>query len=105
MTHFVEKAIVKIENFPSVEHYYREASCTHRLKDVKIPLFFLSALDDPIMGSKVIPIDKCHENILIGVTKTGGHLGYFEGMLLPSKQWFPEPTFEFLKYFVNENLQ
>jgi predicted alpha/beta-fold hydrolase len=72
------------------------------LQDVKIPLFFISAKDDPIMGSEVIPIDKCHKHILIGVTAAGGHLGYFEGVVLPTTQWFPRPTLEFLNYFINK---
>jgi predicted alpha/beta-fold hydrolase len=36
------------------------------------------------MGAEVIPIDKCHKHILIGVTAAGGHLGYFEGVVLPT---------------------
>jgi len=72
---------------------------------VKIPLFFLSAHDDPIFGNKTIPYDKVFENILIGVTKAGGHLGYFEGTVLPHKQWFPEPAFEFLNFVRDQTIE
>ena len=72
------------------------------MKDIKVPFFFLSSVDDPIMGPKVIPIDHCYDNILIGVTKAGGHCAYFEGSFLPKSQWFPKPTFEFLNYFTQE---
>lgn len=51
------------------------------------------------MGNKVIPIEHCHENILLGVTKYGGHICYFEGGFLPSSQWFPRPVFEFFNFF------
>lgn len=61
-----------------------QASCHNLLQDVKIPLFFISAKDDPVMGADVIPIDKCYKYILIGVTKAGGHMGYFEGMFWPT---------------------
>eukprot|EP00347_Sterkiella_histriomuscorum_P004112 403361706 len=101
LTHFIERIITKIEGIKSWQEYVLESSCTHRLQDIKIPLFFLSAHDDPVFGNKCIPIDKCHENILIGVTKAGGHLGYFEGAFLPHKQWFPEPTFEFINQIYN----
>jgi predicted alpha/beta-fold hydrolase len=94
---------MKIEHFKGgLPFYYNESSCTQRLHDIKIPLFFLSALDDPILGNKTIPIDKCYENILLGVTKAGGHIGYFEGLIFPGRQWFPEPTFEFLNFYINK---
>jgi len=98
LTHFIEKIITRIEGIRNFQEYVLESSCTHRLQDVHIPLFFLSANDDPIFGNKCIPIDRCHQNILIGVTKAGGHLGYFEGKILPFKQWFPEPCFEFFNF-------
>jgi predicted alpha/beta-fold hydrolase len=56
------------------------------------------------VGKKSIPYGHNNENILLGVTKTGGHLSYFEGALLPTKQWFPEPTFEFLNYLKNKDV-
>ena len=90
--------VARIEGIKNFQEYVLESSCTHRLQDVRIPLFFLSAYDDPIFPSKCIPIDKCYENILIGVTKAGGHLCFFEGNLLPHKQWFPEPCFEFFDF-------
>jgi predicted alpha/beta-fold hydrolase len=103
LNQYIDYIILRTENFRNLQHYYHEASCTHRLQDIKVPVFFLSANDDPIMGKEVIPIEKCHENILIGVTKAGGHLGYFEGMLLPHRQWFPEPTFEFLNFYAKQS--
>ena len=84
LSNYIENIIVKIENFKNVSQYYHESSCTHRLHDIKIPLFFLSSFDDPILGNKTIPIDKCYENIFLGVTKAGGHIGFFEGFLCPS---------------------
>eukprot|EP00349_Pseudokeronopsis_sp_Brazil_P005537 CAMPEP_0202959588 /NCGR_PEP_ID=MMETSP1396-20130829/3771_1 /ASSEMBLY_ACC=CAM_ASM_000872 /TAXON_ID= /ORGANISM="Pseudokeronopsis sp., Strain Brazil" /LENGTH=121 /DNA_ID=CAMNT_0049678237 /DNA_START=926 /DNA_END=1291 /DNA_ORIENTATION=- len=102
LSKYVEKLTVKVEGFKSVAHYYHESSCTHRFKDIKVPSFFISTEDDPVMGSKCIPIDKCGHNILIGVTKAGGHVGHFEGIFLPYRQWFPEPAFEFLNHFVEK---
>lgn len=67
-----------------MKSYLTKCSIGHRLHEFNIPTFFLSSNDDPIMGNKVIPYDKCYKNILLGVTKAGGHLGYFEGTLLPA---------------------
>jgi len=61
----------------------------------------LSSNDDPILGNKCIPIDKVSENVMIGVTKAGGHVGYFHGFIAPRGQWFTEPAFEFVNYFVD----
>jgi predicted alpha/beta-fold hydrolase len=99
LTSYTNNVITKLENFKTVSSYYHKSNCTRRLHKIKVPLFFLSALDDPIMGSEIIPFDKCYENILIGVTKAGGHIGYFEGFILPKGQWFPQPSFEFINYF------
>ncbi len=104
---FSERVTVKTEGtrYKSLNHYYHECSVTHRMQDIKKPTFFISSLDDPIMGPHVIPYEKCYENILLGVTKAGGHLTFFEGLFLPSGQWFTKPTFEFLNYFVKKQVE
>lgn len=60
------------------------------------PFFFLSALDDPFFGPDVIPINHCHDQILIGTTAFGSHVSFMEGKYFPKGLWFPKPTFEFL---------
>jgi predicted alpha/beta-fold hydrolase len=56
LSQYIERVIVKMEGMKSVAQYHHDSSCTHRLHDIKIPLFFLSALDDPVLGNKSIPI-------------------------------------------------
>lgn len=85
LTSYSEKVIVKVCGFKDIDQYYFESSCTHRLSNIQIPVFFLNAIDDPIFGSDVIPKEANHENVLIGTTEFGGHLGYFEGLLFPHK--------------------
>ena len=97
-----EHVIIKLTGHKTAREYEIDSSCTHRLKDIKIPYFFLASSDDPIMGSKVIPIAHCHENILLAVTKYGGHVCYFEGTFLPTSCWYPKPVLEFLNYFAKE---
>ena len=67
---------------------------------IKKPFFFISALDDQMFGPKVIPIGEVHDNILLGVTRRGGHISYLEGGLLPTGQWWTKPTMIFLDYFM-----
>jgi predicted alpha/beta-fold hydrolase len=97
--HF-SKLVAKVAGYKSVKEYFFDSTISHRLKDIRVPTFFLNSLDDPLYGPHVIPIDCCYENILIAVTKTGGHICYFQGSILPTSQWFTEPAFEFLNYFI-----
>ena len=94
------KIIARIAGYKSLNDYFTDADVTHRMKNIRIPTFFLNALDDPFYGPDVIPVSNSNEKVLIGVTKTGGHLCYFTGFLLPTGQWFVEPMFEYLNYFV-----
>jgi len=54
--------------YKSYDHFLWESDVTPRMHKISKPFFFLSALDDPFFGSKVIPIDHCYDQILIGTT-------------------------------------
>ena len=83
------------------EHAFNLASSVkNHLHLIKKPFFFISALDDQMFGPKVIPIGEVHDNILLGVTRRGGHISYLEGGLLPTGQWWTKPTMIFLDYFM-----
>ncbi len=100
LTQYIEKILIKLEGFPTVEDYYENSSCTSLLHLVDSPLFLISALDDPIIGNKQLPYNHTNDKILLGVTSAGGHLSYFEGLILPHRQWFTEPSFAFLNHFI-----
>eukprot|EP00352_Strombidinopsis_acuminata_P009410 CAMPEP_0176358150 /NCGR_PEP_ID=MMETSP0126-20121128/15326_1 /TAXON_ID=141414 ORGANISM="Strombidinopsis acuminatum, Strain SPMC142" /NCGR_SAMPLE_ID=MMETSP0126 /ASSEMBLY_ACC=CAM_ASM_000229 /LENGTH=114 /DNA_ID=CAMNT_0017712151 /DNA_START=1023 /DNA_END=1367 /DNA_ORIENTATION=+ len=70
--------------YKSKLEYQHDSDTTHRLEKIRVPFFFLSAKDDPFFGHRVIPIDKCYDHIMIGTTRTGGHVGYFEGRIVPT---------------------
>jgi predicted alpha/beta-fold hydrolase len=98
------KLVARVAGYPTVLDYFNDCSTTVHMKNIQKPTFFLSAVDDMFFGPNVIPvgIESCNENILIGVTKTGGHCCYFTGSVVPTGQWFTEPAFEFFDYFVKE---
>ncbi|EQC41181.1 hypothetical protein SDRG_01157 [Saprolegnia diclina VS20] len=60
---------------------YRDASSTAYIKDIAIPMLCVSSDDDPICTNSAIPYKECQENpnIVLAVTHTGGHLGFFTG--------------------------
>lgn len=94
--------VAKAAGYKSMEEYFLDCDVLPRLKDIKIPTFFLSTLDDPFFGPYCIPMDERHENVLIGVTKYGGHVCHFQGVIIPS-QWYTIPAFAYLNYFVEKD--
>jgi hypothetical protein len=86
----------------SLEQYRRDCDVTTKLHRIKKPFFFISAIDDPFFGRKVIPIGHCHDNILLGVLKHGGHCCNIEGGILPTGQWWTKPSMVFMDHFMRE---
>ncbi|KAJ3064862.1 hypothetical protein HDU98_011770 [Podochytrium sp. JEL0797] len=91
--------------FRNVFEYYRMASCVEYslfcalaqyVPDIQIPTLFLSDYNDPIAGKESIPVFDVqgNPNIVLAVTRRGGHLGWFEGVWSP-RRWYPKPVLEF----------
>lgn len=71
-------------NYPTVDDYYSDSSCITRLQDVRIPLLCLNATDDPFAGALPSPAQmQANPNIIFCLTKSGGHLSFFEGSFDP----------------------
>jgi hypothetical protein len=87
----------KMSNYTTVNNYYRDGSCARVIEHVKIPLLCINALDDPISRVHTIPIDEIRINphIVLAATKHGGHLGWFEHSMRPSR-WVDKPLAEFI---------
>ncbi|TMW59059.1 hypothetical protein Poli38472_007204 [Pythium oligandrum] len=67
--------------YRDVQHYYSDASSNQYIGRVRVPLLCLSAKDDPICVAQTIPYAAAATNphVILCVTKSGGHLGFFEG--------------------------
>ena len=87
----------KMFGYKDVEDYYDKASCTHQIKNIKIPTLFLSALDDPIIGEKGIDYESCaaNEYTVLATNKHGGHMAYTEAFF-ETGQWFYNPALDYL---------
>lgn len=74
---FDDKITSKLFGYSDVYDYYHRSCCQHILQDIRVPTFFMNALDDPVVGSFLAP-EKFKSNpiILLGSTQYGGHLGY-----------------------------
>ncbi|KAJ3083357.1 hypothetical protein HDU99_010632 [Rhizoclosmatium hyalinum] len=74
--------------FRNVYEYYRVASSSQYVPDIRVPSLFLSDLNDPIVGPPAIPVRDVLANpyIVLACTKRGGHLGWWEGLVQPRRQ-------------------
>ncbi|KAH7097335.1 AB-hydrolase YheT [Auriculariales sp. MPI-PUGE-AT-0066] len=74
------------------EEYYAWGSSHHVLPTVRVPLLALNAGDDPIVEK--LPYDAgANPYVTIGVTRGGGHLGWFQD---DGTRWFAKPALEFI---------
>lgn len=65
--------------YPSVDHYYADSSSVKKLPGVRVPLLCVNAKDDPISVSLPSRTQvEANPNVILCVTKSGGHLGFFE---------------------------
>ena len=94
-----EKALAPLFGYSSIEEYYDDTQSVGRLHKIKVPTFFLNAIDDPCINESLYPYKEFENNdfIVAGFTKRGGHCGHFTGGLRPF-QWFPIPYMEFLDH-------
>lgn len=78
----------KLAGFESVSEFYRHMSSYHHLPNIKLPMIFINALDDPIVPPPLLEIIRhaalTNPNLLYIEQKFGGHLGFYEGGVLYS---------------------
>ncbi|GMF16169.1 unnamed protein product [Phytophthora lilii] len=71
-------------NYKNADDFYQDASSDKKLRAVKIPLLCINAEDDPISVRTALPsralVEDC-PNVILCVTKSGGHLAYYESSL------------------------
>ncbi|KAF9295137.1 hypothetical protein BGZ74_010957 [Mortierella antarctica] len=93
---FDEQVTRRVFKYRTVHEYYRMASSSQRILDIKRPFLCLNALDDPVAVSECLPVDEIRENPfgLLATTSRGGHLGWFEGFW-SQERWCTRPLAEF----------
>ncbi|KAI8455691.1 Alpha/Beta hydrolase protein, partial [Phakopsora pachyrhizi] len=74
-------------NLPSTEHYYKYNSSTRVVEAVRVPLLSINSIDDPIVSIDAVPIEATisNPNLVMMISKKGGHLGWFEGFWRPRR--------------------
>eukprot|EP01029_Cantina_marsupialis_P028277 TRINITY_DN775953_c0_g1_i1.p1 TRINITY_DN775953_c0_g1~~TRINITY_DN775953_c0_g1_i1.p1 ORF type:complete len:384 (-),score=90.14 TRINITY_DN775953_c0_g1_i1:220-1371(-) len=76
--------------------YYADASCMQRIHNSRIPVFFLSAEDDPIAPIHEEAPDLVSDNVAFAVSKVGGHIGWCTGLYPNGIYWSDLVVHEFI---------
>ncbi|CDW87036.1 alpha beta hydrolase domain containing protein [Stylonychia lemnae] len=92
--------IAKMNGFEDMDEYYYRVSMIHSIPKVRVPMFYIYARDDPVIGYDHIDFEACQQNpyVLVGLTKRGAHVCHVESVIKPS-MWFAKPAIEFLNSF------
>lgn len=85
----------KIYKYKTVDDYYRDSCSIDYINDIKVPILVLNAYDDPFVCPTVLK--NTNPNIIMGITETGGHLGFSEGILPWNiRNWTIDVSIEYL---------
>ncbi|KAI0705536.1 AB-hydrolase YheT [Earliella scabrosa] len=93
--------------FKDAWDYYAQISSCRVIRDIRTPCLAINSLDDPITGSKSLPIDEVPHSpyVILAVTQAGGHLGWYEraedGRV---GRWYVKPVVQFLAALVEYGL-
>lgn len=87
----------KVLEFESVESYYNDSKVNIYLENIKIPFLSVFTQDDPIIPHDALPFDVLRSNrhLTTIISKKGGHLGFFTGII--PKRWIDVPIKTFIK--------
>lgn len=89
-----------LHGFQSAEHYYAESSSGPRLHAIRKPTLLISAADDPMLESPVVPPQaKDNPHLSIVETPHGGHVGFVAGHVHRPRFWAEEQALDFFASF------
>lgn len=80
-----------IHGFRNAEEYYTRSSAQQYLKRITTPALIIHAEDDPFMPPTVLPERSAlAANIVMEMSRHGGHVGFVGGTLLRPSYWLEE---------------
>lgn len=83
--------------YPTEDAYYRDASSTDSVLNIRIPFLAIHSTDDPIALKEALPYQEIRQNpnTILLTTSLGGHLCWFEN---GGGRWFTKPVVNFLNH-------
>lgn len=101
---FDQTLLVPLYQFKNVKEYYEDCSSYKWYDTIKVPLFSLSALDDPLIIEPLhyYPLKAALTNpcIVAIVTKQGGHVGWIDRL---GHSWGVDRVVEFVEEILTPN--
>lgn len=93
---FDDNFTCKLFGFNTSMEYYRHASPSQRLNKIRVPTLILNSLDDPVVGSRSVPVTESPLNPYTSTITTtiGGHLGWFN---YKHDRWYSKPVAKLMK--------
>ncbi len=95
---FDDAVTAPLHGFESAQDYWRRSSSGPFVAGVRRPLLAISALDDPLVPGRSLPLEAARENpsVTLVATERGGHVGFVSGGPLRPAFWAEERAVEFL---------
>ena len=93
-----EAVTAPIHGFASADDYYARSSSGPHVPAVRRPLLVISAEDDPFIPGSTVPVRALADNpfITARVSKTGGHIGFLQGLPWALSWWAEEQAIVFV---------
>jgi predicted alpha/beta-fold hydrolase len=89
---------LRMLDYENLSQYYNESKLEKYISRIEIPFFSMFTEDDPIIPINSIPFKTLQNNpnTVTAVTQTGGHLGFFTGVVIPQRE-IDQPIKTFFK--------
>ncbi|KAG8844447.1 hypothetical protein FRB96_003035 [Tulasnella sp. 330] len=99
MSSFTADLIAPFDGYDGLSDFLEDTSCKSTLKDVRVPLVCLNALDDPLMKSDLLPYREAESSpyVMLALTPKGGHIGWYSRENGRITQWFVRPICEYFE--------
>jgi len=97
---FDDAVTAPLHGFTGAADYYDRSSSMRFIESVRVPTLFFAAHDDPFIPPAVLAqaTTRAATNgmITVDITERGGHVGWIEGKLWPSRYYMESRIIEFL---------
>eukprot|EP01119_Soliformovum_irregulare_P001360 TRINITY_DN11080_c0_g1_i1.p1 TRINITY_DN11080_c0_g1~~TRINITY_DN11080_c0_g1_i1.p1 ORF type:complete len:432 (-),score=79.61 TRINITY_DN11080_c0_g1_i1:158-1453(-) len=89
----------RLYGYQDLDLYHADISCHDDVSRVKIPLYVIHALDDPIVPKEAVPYEAIRKNpnCILAVTRTGGHTGWLQGSFPSGLSFADEMAIEWIE--------
>ncbi|CAD8049055.1 unnamed protein product [Paramecium primaurelia] len=93
---FDELVTKRVLGYENIQDLYKKINCVKEIQQIEVPTLFISSMDDPVIQQTLIPKDEIlnNKNIILALTKKGGHIEWFTGF--KAVRWINKPVIEFL---------